>query len=103
MKRRSLSYVIALVCMLAAPSAHARDELPQLTDYNALLRELRADGIEASDIRWGEIEKLCVAKRNPNAPTVYNTCRYEKALDQVQFVIHAATCDDQSLILYPIA
>jgi hypothetical protein len=97
--------IVLLLCLfplasLAQP-VPGIDENALLKDYIGLTKLLKSNGIDPVNIRWNEIEAMCLSLQDATDPTVYNRCRYQKATDQFLFADDANTCNKEAGAIYP--
>lgn len=90
-----------LACLAALP-AHAVEATDPFAEYQTMLKHLRANGIEPSQVAWAEVNPLCTGFMNyKDDQTAYNHCLYDKAMQAVAFATDRETCDIESLAVTP--
>lgn len=94
-------FLLALLALTSFSTAHAAEDDADFHNYNTMLKRLKSEGIEDSQVRWPSIEKACVAYLGSLNKIPYNRCRYEKAVLQISFKDDSIACDDVSLASHP--
>ncbi len=86
-----------LVCLTALP-AMAQTEFT----YHAMLKQLRASGIDPAQVAWNEVNPLCTGFMSYNDDqTEYNQCLFDKATLAIAHATDRETCDIESLAANP--
>lgn len=92
---RHFAFMLAL---LAALPAQAQTEFT----YHAMLKQLRASGIDPGQVAWAEVNPLCIGFMSYNDDqTEYNQCLFDKATLAVSFATDRESCDIESLAVTP--
>lgn len=95
--------ILIVFSMLVASLAHAqsRDNDVFFKSYEGVTKLLRAGGVEPSTLRWGPIEAQCSGLKLDKDPVPYNQCRYQKAIDLVDFDNDRNACNARAQAEYP--
>lgn len=93
-----------LACLAAFP-AFAVETPPDsilFGTYNDMLKQLRANGIEPTQVAWAEVNPLCVGFMSyKDDQTLYNRCLFDKAILATSFATDRETCDIDALAITP--
>jgi len=94
---------LLVLAMLLAGTAHAQPIGNDVffKSYAGVTKLLRANGVEPSTLRWGPIEAQCIGLKLDNDPVPYNQCRYQKAIDLVDFDNDRNACNARAKGEYP--
>jgi hypothetical protein len=95
-------YQLAIVFCLAAPwGAQAFEPNDtMLENYVGLNNAIQANGISAAQVRWQEIEPMCMWLRGKDK-VAYNRCRFDHIMNQSDFADDRQSCEIDSQQLYP--
>lgn len=86
-----------LACLTALP-AQAQTEFT----YHAMIKQLRASGIDPAHVAWAEINPLCTGFMSySDDATEHNQCLFDKATQAVAFATDRETCNIESLAATP--
>lgn len=97
--------LLFILVLLTALPVHATEVAPDsmlFADYQSMLTQLRANGIEPTQVAWEEVNPLCVGFMNyKDEQTTYNRCLFDKAVLAVSFATDRETCNIESLAVTP--
>lgn len=90
--------ILLMLSLLVALPAQAQTEYT----YHAMLKELRASGIDPAQVAWAEVNPLCTGFMGyTDDQTDYNQCLFDKAQLAVAFATDRETCDIEALAVTP--
>lgn len=94
---------LLVLAMLLVSPAHAQLSGNDVffKNYEGVIKLLRANGVEPSTLRWGAIEAQCSGLKLDKDPVPYNQCRYQKAIDLVDFDNDRDVCNARAKGEYP--
>lgn len=98
---RLLTVLMTSFLLAAPPAATAYEpDDTMLKDLVGLNNALRANGVEPNSISWHPVELMC-SSLQAQGKAIYNRCRFNAATNQADFKDDTASCNNDSLSVYP--